>query len=451
MYSLLLLILSYTATLNALNIDPSSRESIVEASGIVGQKMFSFYKGDEPGHVPGLFEGSGSHWWQTGAMFGALIDYRRYTNDTRYDASVTKGMLHQVGGNNNYLPANQTFVAGNDDIAFWAFAALGAAESKFPDPPAGQPQWLALAQAVFNDMTTRWTNKCGGGIPWQTFSFNSGFQYKNSISNGAFFNIAARLARYTGDSHYAKWAEKIFDWMTTVGYITEHYWVLDGADERQNCKMIDDRQWSYNSAVMLGGSAFMYAYTNGSDIWKQRVDGFIDAASYIFVENGVIDEYTCWLATVPCNDDQVTFKGYLARFMGYTAYLVPHTAPQIFSLLASTAVAAGKTCTNMCGFDWRNSTFDGRTSVQVQLANFEVIQSNLMKFMPPLGDGSNDVFVTASSGGTSKGDPNAGASSKSGIPSPEQIRDNTTADKVGAGILSLLTVAAVLVLNIWIV
>src|SRR5437773_12544718 len=74
---------------------------------------------------------------------------------------------------------------GNDDQAFWAFAVMSAAENKYPDPPAGGPQWLALAQAVFNLQVSRWdVTNCNGGLRWQIFPFNNGYNYKNSISNG---------------------------------------------------------------------------------------------------------------------------------------------------------------------------------------------------------------------------------------------------------------------------
>lgn len=74
------------------------------------------------------------------------------------------------------MPPNQTKDLGNDDQVFWAFAAMAAAELNFPNPPSDQPQWLALAQAVFNTQALRWdTTSCGGGLKWQIFSFNQVF------------------------------------------------------------------------------------------------------------------------------------------------------------------------------------------------------------------------------------------------------------------------------------
>ncbi len=108
-------------------------------------------------------------------MFGSLIDYWYYTGDPTYNAVVTQGMQFQVGQYNNYEPQNQTFDLGNDDQAFWAMSALDAAETKFPNPPSNTPQWLPLAQAVFNRQAQRWDNAtCGGGLRWQFNPFNAG-------------------------------------------------------------------------------------------------------------------------------------------------------------------------------------------------------------------------------------------------------------------------------------
>src|SRR5579862_4316870 len=95
---------------------------------------------------------------------------------------------------------------------------MTAAERGFPNPPGSSPQWLALAQGVFNSQALRWdTQTCGGGLRWQIFPFNNGYDYKNSISNGCLFHLASRLARYTGNSTYMTYAQRSYDWMTSIG------------------------------------------------------------------------------------------------------------------------------------------------------------------------------------------------------------------------------------------
>lgn len=138
------------------------------------------------------------------------------------------------------MPPNQTKTEGNDDQGFWALAVMSAAETNFPNPPSDQPQWLALAQAVFNLQAARWDmSTCGGGLRWQIFTFNNGYNYKNSISNGCFFNLAARLAKYTGNNTYAEWAEKTWDWTAAVGLLDNSYYVYDGSDDLLNCSRVN--------------------------------------------------------------------------------------------------------------------------------------------------------------------------------------------------------------------
>lgn len=194
-------------------------------------------------------------------MWYSLIEYWRYAGDAHYNDVTTQGMLFQVGPNRNFMPPNQTRTLGNDDQAFWGMAAMAAAELKFPNPPPDQPQWLALAQAVFNTQVPRWDpSSCGGGLRWQVFTFNDGYTYKNSISNGAFFNLASRLAVYTGDAMYADWAQKAWDWCFAVGIACPDYYFFDGADDTTNCTSINHDLWTYNAGVFLHGAANMYKF-----------------------------------------------------------------------------------------------------------------------------------------------------------------------------------------------
>lgn len=222
--------------------------------------MLTYYTGNRTGDVPGNLP-QPYYWWEAGAMFGALVDYWYYTGDTTYNEVTTQALQFQVGPNNDYMPPNQTKTEGNDDQAFWGMAALSAAEVKFPNPPEDEPQWLALAQAVFNTQVARWDQStCNGGLKWQIFTFNNGYNYKNTISNGCFFNMAARLAMYTKNATYADWANKMWDWVGGVGLMSPQYQFFDGTDDTQNCTSVNHIQWSYNAGVFLYGAANMYNY-----------------------------------------------------------------------------------------------------------------------------------------------------------------------------------------------
>jgi len=145
-------------------------------------------------------------------------------------------------------------------------SAMTAAELGFPNPPADQPQWLALAQAVFNTQVPRLDSLCGGGLRWQAYEFLNGYDYKNSIANGCFFNIAARLAAYTGNATYATYAENTWEWIRSVGFMDDQYNVYDGAHVEDNCTDINLVQFSYNAGIFTLGAAVMYNFVSRTHI-----------------------------------------------------------------------------------------------------------------------------------------------------------------------------------------
>lgn len=130
---------------------------------------------------------------------------------------------------------------------------MDAAELGYPNPPEEKPSWLSLAQAVFNRQTRRWDSaSCGGGMRWQIFPWNAGYDYKNTISNGGYFQLAARLARYTGNDTYAEYAEKMYDWIASSAlYENGTYGLLvwDGI-RIMTCTEPSKVFWTYNPATL---------------------------------------------------------------------------------------------------------------------------------------------------------------------------------------------------------
>jgi mannan endo-1,6-alpha-mannosidase len=149
-----------------------------------------------------------------------------------------------------------------DDIFKGAMSAMIAAERNFTNPESGTG-YLSMVQAVFNEQASRWDPECHGGLRWQIYTWNSGFNYKNSIANGCFFDIAARLARYTGNETYAEWATKSFEWSKKIGLVSNKYEIFDGVTTTDSCSTHDHNRWSYNAGIFLHGSSVMYNYVSG--------------------------------------------------------------------------------------------------------------------------------------------------------------------------------------------
>lgn len=423
----------------------------------------SFYHGQEPGHTLGVLSGPGPErhdyaWWEAGALWGTMVDYWKYTGDSTYNDIVQASLLSQTGPDRNYMEPNVTAFIGNDDQSFWGLSAMLAAESNFQNPPPADPQWLALAQAVFNTQTDpdRRDGSCGGGLRWQIFALNHGYSYKNAISNGLYFNLAARLARYTGDSSYARHAAETFDWMLRIGLVDGgSFDVFDGAHVEHDCRDINRAQFSYNAAVLLQGAAFMYDFTGGEAVWARRVDGLLGSMLRTFFVppfgDGESDERIAFepaceggASNVPsdgCTGDMLAFKGFTARWMAATAQLCPWTRDSITPVLRSSAEAAVRQCIGgangrMCGMHWSSGRYDGTVGVGQEMN----VLSALMVLLGDepadpnggRGDWQGEVDnavqpprapLTHDTGGTSEGDPNAGQSLQSSGVEFEPITD----------------------------
>ncbi|KAF3073890.1 Mannan endo-1,6-alpha-mannosidase DCW1 [Trichoderma lentiforme] len=376
------------ASAGAVKVDFTSDASIKDGASTIAYGLMKYYNGNETGQIPGNLP-QPYFWWETGALFTALIDYWVKTGDDSYNSLTSQGLLQQVGGDNNFMPANQTKTEGNDDQGIWALAAIAAAESGFPSPSKDEPQWQDLAVNVFNDLVQRWdTKNCDGGLRWQIFTFNAGYDFKNSASNGVFFDLAARLYLQTKNTTYSDWASKIFSWEQDAGLITDTYQVLEGVST-ENCKNIDKTQTSLSASLFLHGSAALYNATTSSQ-WKTRVDGLLKGVQEAFVSNGIFVEVSCETVKT-CSTDSQAFKGFLVRSLGETAQLAPYTGATIQPILLTNAKAAAKACSGSpakgfagqagtaCGFSWAgsNSTFDGLTGVGEQMNALSAVVSTL--------------------------------------------------------------------------
>ncbi|AAS51026.1 ACL202Wp [Eremothecium gossypii ATCC 10895] len=394
---------------NALDVNFNSSASICNATKLIQQGILDYYEGLRPGGRVGFFQ-EPYYWWMAGDVFGGMVENWYLCDNTEYKDLLTEAMVSQIGENKDYVPWHQRMVEGNDDQGIWGLLVMDAAERDFPDAPPDQaPGWLALAQAVFNTMWARWDmDNCAGGLLWQIYPWNVGYDYKNTISNGYLFQIAARLARFTGNSTYGRVAETVFDWLvdSKLVQLDNVALVLDGAHVYTNCTDFTRYEWTYNYGVVLGGCAYMYNFTNGSPVWANRLNRVLNGA-LLFFENGIMYERTCQDVD-RCNNDQRFFKSIFTRMLALTSVLAPHTKARIEPNIRKSAEAAAKSCNggsdgHTCGLVWRNYTWDGKAGLGEQLCALEIIQNTLIHTKrPPL---------TAKQGAKSKGDPAAGLNS----------------------------------------
>ncbi|TLS26611.1 hypothetical protein PpBr36_05472 [Pyricularia pennisetigena] len=458
------------------NYKIDTAENIKKAAADLAASVIKRYEdgqkvpGVEPGILPGPpTENKGPYyWWQAGAMWAAFIDYWHLTGDTKYNELVTKSIIRQCGEDKDFEPFAHRASLGNDDQAFWGMTVLTAIERNFPDSPnSTDPGWLALAQAVFTrqSMPERHDKKwCGGGMRWQVPVTNLGYDYKNTIANGAYFNMGARLTRYTGNETYAERAEEIYDWLKdTVKYIDPENWkVYDGghtgekrkADEPiHNCTDVNKQQFSYNVAILAQGAATMWNHTmaknpNSPKVakWREATEKLVESCLNDFFSKGAAYEIACEEGRT-CSVDMFTFKGFIHRWLPVVTQLAPFTRDTLLPALRKSAEKAIATCKGGstgkdCGFYWVDGLYVDPATHSPLPTNGTPEQLNTMSAVMSL---MHDVAavpgpVTASNGGESRGDPKAGLRHTP----MTRYKDITGADRAGAGILTTLVIGSAL-------
>lgn len=445
---LLMTILAAQTVRASLTVDVNDANSIKSTAAIIAYDMMTYYNGNQSGQIPGKIPGT---WWEGGAMFMTLIQYWHWTGDDSYNDVTTQGMLWQAGEHDDYMPSNWSNYLGNDDQVFWGLAAMTAAELKFPDAP-NQPSWLELAQGVFNTQQARWdTTNCNGGLRWQIWPYQAGYTTKNAISNGGFFQLSARLARYTSNQTYADWAEKAWDWSATTPLLNTTLWyIADTTSIAAQCHDHGDFQWTYNYGSYLMGAVYMYNMT-GNSKWKDGIDGLLKSSFQTFFPNGtnIMCEVSCETIKT-CDRNQVCFKTFLSTWMAFTTVLAPYTTDEIKPKLQASMKGAAQQCSGgsdgqHCGLQWYSSTWDGVSGLEVQMSALGIFSANLVFF--DTANSSNPV--TANTGGTSKSDPSAGLSEPAVNVPPGVQTPITTGDRAGAGILTVIFVTGWLGMMSW--
>lgn len=336
-----------------------------------------------------------------------------------------------------------------------------AAEYGFPDSKDGF-SWLSLAQGVFNTQKEEWdTSNCGGGLRWQMEPYQSGYTMKNSISNGGFFQLAARLALYTQNDMYADWAQKTWDWSVSSPLVNNKTWnVADSTDINNGCSTQGNNQWSYNYGAYLTGAAYMYNYVGLSFFliplpgiptltmpnqpqtekaeWKEAVDSLLEKVLKQFFPQKmgggqIFSEFLCEPSGL-CNFNEILFKGVVSHWLTLVALIVPETYDKIFPKLQTSAQAAAKACSgsgnNTCGIKWYTQKWDGSIGMEQQIIATDILGSVLVseKKNPPLN---------TKTGGNSKSNPNAGGEETE---NPAELKPITAGDRAGASILTILFV-----------
>ena len=179
-----------------------------------------------------------------------------------------------------------------------------------------------------------------------------------------------------------------------------------------------------------------------------RVDKLIKSTLKTFFLKGIAYEVACEGRKGACSPDMLSFKGYVHRWMSVVTQVAPHTRDEILPTLRKSAEAAVKQCTGgqsgrACGFYWSGGSY---VDPAVDKTTGAGEAMNVLAAVPALLIDGARAPVTNSTGGISKGNPNAGVGGDNGEKPPRPI---TTADRAGAGILTFLLLAGSLGTFVW--
>lgn len=339
----------------AIELDLNDPVSIKDAAETVASSIVDRYRNAS---IPGLF-GDPYYFWESGLAWDSLLNYWHQTGDDAHNEIIGQALRFQLGPDNNYSPANQTKNLGNDDQSSWALAAMTAAEYGFPSDVLDDVNttWVEIAKNVFEEQAARWDDEtCGGGLRWQIFAFNNGYDYKNTMANGNFYQLASRLALYTGNSTYSDWAHRVYAWTLKVGLISDTRAVFDGVSATKYCTEINHIQWTGTAGTFLAGQAYAFnAVSSPAQTYPQHnskehpnrphsqtpspmnqgyiptfisINATFASAALGAPSNGTLTEIAC-APRQNCNSDQLAFRAILARALFQTRSLT--TDAQIFT------------------------------------------------------------------------------------------------------------------------
>lgn len=261
--------------------------------------------------------------------------------------------------------------------------------------------------------------------------------YKNTPSNGGFFAIAARLARFTANDTYVDWAEKMWDWLEEVTLIEKDavnataLQVYDGIQD-DGCVRSQNR-FTYNNGMMILGCAYLYDHVSllpiprspshikadmydqtKNQTWADRALAIVEGMSnaYLVKENEtdlnngaltgdhwILSETICEYND-KCNYDQPSFKAYVLRWLTVSTQLVPSLRDNVSKIMAAAVKGAARQCigqapgqaktaagvsratpgtgNNWCGQRWWQSTWDGWSGLGEQMSAMSAFQNSIM-------------------------------------------------------------------------
>ena len=271
----------------------------------------------------GIWETAG--WWNSANVLTATIRYGAVTKDPAIPSVIEdvfeKARHYQVGVDSTGTPRYcDNFINDYyDDEGWWALAWIEASKL------TGEKKYLDMAEIIFDDMTTGWSDACGGGIFWK----KNPLHYKNSIANNLFSLTAIRLYKATQNPAYLDWFKKNVDWYMRTGMInTNIYQIEDGT--KDDCTPNRNAHYTYNQGVAIAVLAEMYLQTNDKS-YLELAEKIADATitTQLITDEGILREMK---PEIDDSNDGVQFKGIFIRHLAFLYEVTKNPAYKDFIL-----------------------------------------------------------------------------------------------------------------------
>lgn len=256
----------------------------------------------------GIWETAG--WWNSANVLTATIRYGAITRDLDVLPVIhdvyQKARHYQVGVDSTGTPRYcDNFINDYyDDEGWWALAWIEAFKL------TNDKKYLDMAEIIFEDMATGWSDTCGGGIFWK----KNPLHYKNSIANNLFSLTAIRLYRTTQNPAYLNWFKKNMEWYLQTGMInTDIYQIEDGT--KDDCTPNRGAHYTYNQGVAIAALTEMYLLFDDTS-YLELAEKIADATitTQLVTDQGILREMK---PEIEDSNDGVQFEGIFIRHLAF--------------------------------------------------------------------------------------------------------------------------------------
>ena len=295
-----------------------------------------------------------THLWQAASALGATIDFMQASGSRAYLSDLSSTYLaHQITGHfTDYY---------YDDEGWWVLTWIKAYEL------TGNPAYLGQAKSIFAAMTRGWTRTCGGGIRWGRHR-----PYKNAITNEEFLRDAILLHELTpGDTAYATWAIREWNWFSASGMLTSSHLVIDGLAQCQ--PNLSSPTWTYNQGMLIGALVSLAGMTGQTSLLTtagQVAHAVMDSPA--LSPRGILREPCNPLS---CGRDAPMFKGIFMENLKLLYDRVGGAGYQAYLRRNAIAVWARDRSGNTFGVSW-NGPFES-PSITAQASALDVLTTQI--------------------------------------------------------------------------